>query len=122
MKLILWDDINIHVEVEYHEARMEFKMFEVHGHSQDGPEYPREGNTGSGDTVNDRSKAEAYITGTIKWDACSHLYFGTDNGYMHICGGRNWKNLITALERVFALAREYFNEPHQKEMFDDYDE
>lgn len=29
---------------------------------------------------------EGYLKGTIKWDGCSHIWFGDDDGYMHLCG------------------------------------
>lgn len=41
---------------------------------------------------------EVYISGTIKWDACSHFYFGEEDetgnhdGYIYICGEPHFHN------------------------------
>ena len=36
-----------------------------------------------------------YLTGMIKWDGCSHLWFGekengVQDGYLHLCGKAYW--------------------------------
>jgi hypothetical protein len=53
----------------------------------------------------DIAKAARYVHGFIKWDGCSHLYFGDDDGYLHVCGSRNWVQLTKTLDAVLALAR-----------------
>lgn len=27
-----------------------------------------------------------YLRGFIKWDGCSHIWFGDSEGYLHLCG------------------------------------
>jgi hypothetical protein len=52
----------------------------------------------------DRDKVQPDIRGTVKFDGCSHVYFGPEEdepGYMHLCGEPAWKDTIAALERVF---------------------
>lgn len=51
------------------ETRAEFSVFEVTSWIDDKP-----------------CDIELYLKGTIKWDGCSHIYFGDENGYLHLCG------------------------------------
>lgn len=39
-------------------------------------------------TDNIPSDYEKYLNGTIKWDGCSHIWFGGEDrdGYLHLCG------------------------------------
>ena len=48
--------------------------------------------------------AERFVDGCIKWDGCSHLYFGDDDGYLHLCGGLAFRGLEWALRKVWAEA------------------
>lgn len=91
----------------------EFRVFEIitevweRGQSTDGPgrlEYTRAGAIDSMDTVADVEAAENYVNGMIKWDACSHFYFGDpkNSGYLHLCGAtslRRHHDLIEYLHR-----------------------
>lgn len=27
-----------------------------------------------------------YLKGYVKWDGCSHYWFGSETGYLHLCG------------------------------------
>lgn len=47
--------------------------------------------TWTGDTV-EPSETELYLKGLIKWDGCSHIWFGGEDkdGYIHICGKSRW--------------------------------
>ncbi len=36
--------------------------------------------------TNEVVDTEHYLKGFIKWDGCSHIWFGDENGYLHICG------------------------------------
>ena len=29
---------------------------------------------------------ELYLKGQVKWDGCSHIWFGDKDGYLHLCG------------------------------------
>jgi hypothetical protein len=48
----------------------EFEVFEVGGWYDDGTPVDY----------------ELYLKGTIKWDGCSHIWFGDENNYLHLCG------------------------------------
>lgn len=50
---------------------------------------------------------EPYLTCTIKWDSCSHIYFDGDPeepGYFHMCGVRDFKQHIQLMEFLYATA------------------
>jgi hypothetical protein len=46
-----------------------------------------------------------YLRATIKWDGCSHVYFG-EMGYLHICGANAWKNHCQLMEWLYKSACE----------------
>lgn len=48
-------------------------------------------------------KGERFIDGYIKWDGCSHFWFGDSDGYLHLCG----KSVIEAARFVLAHSFEY---------------
>jgi len=51
---------------------------------------------------------EPYLKCLIKWDSCSHFYFGEDpedgDGYIHMCGVRSYKEHIALVEFLYRLA------------------
>lgn len=53
---------------------------------------------------------EFYLTGTIKWDGCSHVWFGekdeddSSDGYLHLCGKSCFDNHIKLMEAVWDKA------------------
>ena len=55
---------------------------------------------------------EQYLTCTIKWDACSHFYFGygaeggrdDNDGYLHLCGPRAIAAHCELVATLFLLA------------------
>ena len=51
-----------------------------------------------------------YMSGTIKWDGCAHLYFGgeengTRDGYLHFCGQKSWKKHAELMAGIYELAQ-----------------
>lgn len=54
------------------ESHCDFKVFEVMSWNME----------------NVPENIELYVRGTIKWDGCSHIWFGTEDkdGYIHLCG------------------------------------
>lgn len=40
---------------------------------------------------------EVVIRGVVKWDGCSHVNFGDEEGYIHLCGKTLWKKLSDIL-------------------------
>lgn len=50
---------------------------------------------------------EKYLHGTIKWDSCSHLYFGTDSdndGYVDMGGVSDFQDHVALLKFLYGLA------------------
>lgn len=52
----------------------------------------------------DHESLERFIKGEIKWDGCSHIYFGDENGYLHLCGRGYFDNMKNVLDAVWAKA------------------
>lgn len=65
---------------------------------------------------------EAYLNMTVKWDGCSHLYFGDEvdddgayNSYHHFCGAADFKKHVRLLHTLYNKAYEYMGrEPYDK--------
>ena len=53
---------------------------------------------------------EQYVAGVIKWDGCSHIWFGeTDDssnysGYLHLCGKLYWDRHVEMMNKLYELA------------------
>ena len=54
---------------------------------------------------------ELYMTGVIKWDGCSHVYFGEreegkqrQDAYLHLCGTPCWERHQKLMAEVYAHA------------------
>lgn len=86
-------------------AHCDFVAVEVaaRGVPDNAPLYERKGATSSGDHVTDPHDAEPLVNGTVKWDGCSHVFFGeADNsGYIHLCGREAWDTLVDVLPRIY---------------------
>lgn len=55
---------------------------------------------------------ELYISGVIKSDGCSHVYFGEMSGepfgvtgYLHLCGKRDWTMHAQVMRQVYEYAK-----------------
>lgn len=46
---------------------------------------------------------ELYLKGEIKWDGCSHFWFGED-GYIHMCGKDSFEDHKKVFDAVWELA------------------
>jgi hypothetical protein len=109
------------------DAHVDFACYQVvaWGQDKDGKftvkEFERRGAVESLDTVTDLAEAQPLFSGSIKWDACSHVYFGEgDNfGYIHMCGADMWRSLPKAIERIFAEAGKLLKRGHNDEFFDE---
>lgn len=89
-------------------AHVDFSAYEVvaresnNGRDYDIPCYEGIGGCGADDKMTtDTDKANKYIHGTITWDGCSHIYFGSEEGYIHLCGSRNFKNISDLLLKIY---------------------
>lgn len=57
---------------------------------------------------------EPYIPSLmIKWDSCSHFNFGTENGYLHLCGVKDFKKHVMLMEWLYKAAFEVMGTPPQ---------
>jgi len=76
--------------------RMEFEVYEVCSWECD--------------ETNTVSETELYLTGTIKWDGCSHVWFGekdkngNTDGYLHLCGKTYWQRHSDLMMKIYELA------------------
>lgn len=93
---------------------VEFEIHEVVSRAQSdskepvNPEFDIYGYTGSGDWTSKLEDAAPQIHGTVKWDGCSHVWFGNapkkgeaSDGYLHLCGERCWKKTCAAMLHAF---------------------
>lgn len=57
------------------------------------------------------SDVELYLTAYIKWDGCSHVWFGeeekgTPTGYLHLCGKWCWNKHTRLMYELWDFASE----------------
>ena len=64
------------------------------------PLYWRKGSDSSEDNTSNFSDAERYVEGSVKWDGCSHVSFGDENGYLHLCGRADFDKLAEVLTTI----------------------
>lgn len=56
--------------------------------------------------------SELYLTGSIKWDGCSHIWFGEEDckgnqdGYLHLCGELFWDRHCKLMKKLYIYAKE----------------
>lgn len=74
-----------------------------------------------GDSENTPAEEELYLTCYIKWDSCSHFYFGekgengNQDGYLHICGAEYFKRHIDLMGYLYKLAfKEMGRDPYDE--------
>ena len=84
-----------------------FDVYEIVGEENGKPLFNDK--KGNFDTTNTKL-AEKYLHGFIKWDSCSHFYFG-DEGYLHLCGVYNIKKHCELLEYLYKRNFELKGEP-----------
>lgn len=76
--------------------RMEFEVYEVCSWALDGKNTP--------------SETGLYLEGAIKWDGCSHVWFGEKDesevheGYLHLCGKTYWQRHADVMMKIYELA------------------
>lgn len=104
-------DVSHLVRFEPHQTHVDF---EVYAAAQWGPEMRPEFSLRDGDGsryTTDPDEAERLLHGCIKWDGCSHVYFGESEGpcgegYIHLCGQRCFLSLCKVLQAVWNLCIE----------------
>lgn len=59
-------------------------------------------------------ESELYLTGSIKWDGCSHIDFKTNETMKHLCGKQSFilhcEMMISLYEKITALIPDYNKE------------
>jgi hypothetical protein len=94
----------MYMTTDEHPISVEFKAVEIVGLDEGRPTgrlYHREGSGSSEDDVSNPHEAERFVSGTVKWDGCSHVYFGDNNGYLHLCGRSSFAKLSLALPAIY---------------------
>lgn len=87
------DDIKYFIKCDQDkESRLDFEVWQVNSWSVDG------------NPIEDDN--EMFIRGTIKWDGCSHIYFGDSDGYLHLCGHRYFEDVKKVLDAVWKKAEQ----------------
>ena len=91
MKTILKDDGYVYAtyqSLEESETRWEFEVYIVT----------------AWDMKQNPIEYEDLFRGFIKWDGCSHVWVGDQDGYLHLCGGSEWFKIIECLEQIWKMA------------------
>jgi hypothetical protein len=102
-----WPEYGATVRWEAHTIYLDFKVHAGDQQDDGSVTYNYFNEHGGQEFTEDFTKGERYVEGSVKWDGCSHLNFGDgeDNpGYLHMCGGRDFKNLGAILREVFLIA------------------
>lgn len=53
------------------------------------------------------SSTEHYIKGYVKWDGCSHFWFGDKDGYLHLCGKSSWDMHVRVIQTIWRFCGEH---------------
>ena len=48
---------------------------------------------------------EIYMKGSIKWDGCCNIFFGDENGYVHICAQVKLDYMKEVLDAIWLKAK-----------------
>lgn len=86
---------------------VEFEIYEIVAHSQgdtdefDVPFYEKKDAKGSEDMTQNIEEAQTFIRGIVKWDGCSHFYFGDNEGYIHLCGKFEIEKIAQVIKKVY---------------------
>lgn len=90
MKTLIKDDEYIKFQIEFEEGDFEasasFTVYEVTSWDAD---------------TNEVLETEQYLKGYIKWDGCSHIWFGKENGYLHLCGKQFFENHKKVMDAIW---------------------
>lgn len=44
---------------------------------------------------------ELYLSGVIKWDGCSHIWYGDGDGYLHLCGKKYFDDHNKVMDAIW---------------------
>ena len=95
-----------------YKSHVDFFAVEIVGRGvpDNAPLYTKEGAVASCDHVEDPRQAERFVAGSVKWDGCSHVRFGDENAYIHMCGREAFKKLATVLPEIYERCGELMKE------------
>lgn len=51
--------------------------------------------------TNEMLETERYLKGSIKWDSCSHFWFGDEDKYLHLCGVEDFERHILLMQFIY---------------------
>ncbi len=71
---------------------------------------------------NEPGDLEPYFEATIKWDGCSHVFFGGVDGgkrddYLHLCGVNEWKEHARVMEWAYRETTKLISAMESDEMW-----
>lgn len=103
-----WDDLQVTIIfTQLFNHAIEFYAAEIAATGIKGPGdftadrgWTKKGASSNLDLVYDPHDAEQFVRGSIKWDGCQNIHFGSE-GYMHLCGSNDVERLSQFLIRVF---------------------
>ena len=93
MEILIKEDdyINYFIETEPDkEVSLNFKVWQVNSWSMDNKPC--------------KDDLEIFVRGIIKWDGCSHIYFGDEDGYLYLCGRKYFDDMKKVLDAVWEKA------------------
>lgn len=92
METLIKDGDFIEFLIEFEDGDFElsanFNVFEVCSWSAD---------------TNEVSETELYLKGYVKWDGCSHFWFGESDGYLHLCGKRYFEKHKEVMDKIWDI-------------------
>jgi hypothetical protein len=117
----IYADIDLLVRYETGGACVNFSAYEIVGWTEwrnAGPIY----STANCDMVESPDQAQTLITGFVKWDGCSHYFFGeADNaGYIHLCGSGAISKIRAAILKIYNRCGEIMREAGVSVMDDEF--
>ncbi len=100
-----WEDLKLHARIrDVNEAVREYEIRELSAKDEEGWLFSFWSDDAL-DYTRELEKSIKLVSGSIKWDGCSHNYFG-ESGYIHGCGGaRDLARLGEVFKRLFAMIK-----------------
>ena len=109
--------IDIDTDGQKEPSYINFKVYDIFAENlQTGEiEFEKKG-TDNLTTTTNKEDAKTILEGSIKWDGCSDVRFGDDNGYIHNCDG--FITITNLLKKIHKEAQDIFSKNHS-DMWDD---
>ncbi|MED1125178.1 hypothetical protein [Bacillus atrophaeus] len=60
---------------------------------------------------NDVLEKEKYLEGSIKFDSCSHFWFGDEDRHLHLCGVEDFERHILLMQFIYKKSFELMGRP-----------